>query len=241
MFWLVYINVQKITHLAQNVKYFSCSLDDSFSQLSKEVRLLCWDSRKSKQRKWSDVFQKIKVDINSILICGTKLRTFKQKVRPQWILLWCIFMWTKLGTNLSTPWKIYLRNIRTLHHKKAELRILLQHSVCPTELWGTIHPFFYLNLQSRRQNPTSDQEGKKIFLSKISQKCSVVNKTRDLGFFCRGDFNHAVVFSIFLFLCLLSWTQALFCKVQLSSIFSLLVASEMTAHWFSHFFLVITS
>ena len=109
MFWLVYINVQKITHLAQNVKYFSYSLDDSFSQLSKEVRLLCWDSRKSKQRKWSDVFQKIQVDINFILICGTKLRTFKQKVRPQWILLWCIFMWKKLGTNLSTPWKIYLR------------------------------------------------------------------------------------------------------------------------------------
>ena len=107
MFWLVYINVQKITHLAQNVKYFSYSLDDSFSQLSKEVRLLCWDSRKSKQRKWSDVFQKIQVDINFILICGTKLRTFKQKVRPQWILLWCIFMWKKLGTNLSTPWKIY--------------------------------------------------------------------------------------------------------------------------------------
>ena len=107
MFWLVYINVQKITHLAQNVKYFSYSLDDSFSQLSKEVRLLCWDSRKSKQRKWSDVFQKIQVDIDFILICGTKLRTFKQKVRPQWILLWCIFMWKKLGTNLSTPWKIY--------------------------------------------------------------------------------------------------------------------------------------
>ena len=107
MFWLVYINVQKITHLAQNVKYFSYSLDDSFSQLSKEVRLLCWDSRKSKQRKWSDVFQKIQVDVNFILICGTKLRTFKQKVRPQWILLWCIFMWKKLGTNLSTPWTIY--------------------------------------------------------------------------------------------------------------------------------------
>ena len=107
MFWLVYINVLKITHLAQNVKYFSYSLDDSFSQLSKEVRLLCWDSRKSKQRKWSDVFQKIQVDINFILICGTKLRTFKQKVRPQCILLWCIFMWKKLGTNLSTPWKIY--------------------------------------------------------------------------------------------------------------------------------------
>ena len=107
MLWLVYINVQKITHLAQNVKYFSYSLDDSFSQLSKEVRLLCWDSRKSKQRKWSDVFQKIQVDINFILICGTKLRTFKQKVRPQWILLWCIFMWKKLGTNLSTPWKIW--------------------------------------------------------------------------------------------------------------------------------------
>ena len=103
-----YINVLKITHLAQNVKYFSYSLDDSFSQLSKKVRLLCWDSRKSKQRKWSDVFQKIQVDINFILICGTKLRTFKQKVRPQWILLWCIFMWKKLGTNLSTPWKIYV-------------------------------------------------------------------------------------------------------------------------------------
>ena len=101
MFWLVYINVLKITHLAQNVKYFSNSLDDSFSQLSKEVCLLCWDSRKSKQRKWSDVFQKIQVDINFILICGTKLRTFKQKVRPQWILLWCIFMWKKLGTNLD--------------------------------------------------------------------------------------------------------------------------------------------
>ena len=109
MFWLVYLNVLKITHLAQNVKYFSYSLDDSFSQLSKEVRLLCWDSRKSKQRKWSDVFQKIQVDINFILICGTKLRTFKQKVRPQWILLWCIFMWKKLGTNLSTLWKIYSR------------------------------------------------------------------------------------------------------------------------------------
>ena len=107
MFLLIYINVQKITHLAQNVKYFSYPLDDSFSQLSKEVRLLCWDSRKSKQRKWSDIFQKIQVDINFILICGTKLRTFKQKVRPQWILLWCIFMWKKLGTNLSTPWKIY--------------------------------------------------------------------------------------------------------------------------------------
>ena len=103
-----YINILKITHLAKNVKYFSYSLDDSFSQLSKEVRLLCWDSRKSKQRKWSDVFQKIQVDINFILICGTKLRTFKQKVRPQWILLWCIFMWKKLGTHLSTPWKIYL-------------------------------------------------------------------------------------------------------------------------------------
>ena len=41
----------------------------------------------SKQRKWSDIFQKIQVDINFILICGTKLRTFKQKMRPQWILL----------------------------------------------------------------------------------------------------------------------------------------------------------
>ena len=89
-------------------KVFLLSWNDSFSQLSKEVRLLCWDSRKSKQRKWSDVFQKIQVDINFILICGTKLRTFKQKVRPQWILLWCIFMWKKLGTNLLTPWKIYV-------------------------------------------------------------------------------------------------------------------------------------
>ena len=110
-----YINVLKITHLAQNVKYFSYLLDDSFSQLFKEVCLLCWDSRKSKQRKWSDVFQKIQVDINFILICGTKVRTFKQKVRPQWILLWCIFMWKKLGTNLSTPWKIYLNLISVYH------------------------------------------------------------------------------------------------------------------------------
>ena len=40
--------------------------------LSKRVS---WDSRKSKQRKWSDVFQKRQVDINFLLICGTKLRT----------------------------------------------------------------------------------------------------------------------------------------------------------------------
>ena len=131
MFLLIYINVQKITHLAQIAKYFSYSLDDSFSQLSKEVRLLCWDSRKSKQRKWSDVFQKIQVDINFILICGTKLRTFKQKVRPQWILLWCIFMWKKLGTNLSTPWKIYQSSLHSpcgQHTLKWSAHISTHHS-----------------------------------------------------------------------------------------------------------------
>ena len=140
MFWLVYINVQKITHLAQNVKYFSYSLDDSFSQLSKEVRLLCWDSRKSKQRKWSDVFQKIQVDINFILICGTKLRTFKQKVRPQWILLWCIFMWKKLGTNLSTPWKIYGR----WHGMCLKCMLLLVYT-----FWGIIRIFLSQEISFR--------------------------------------------------------------------------------------------
>ena len=153
MFWLVYINVQKITHLAQNVKYFSYSLDDSFSQLSKEVRLLCWDSRKSKQRKWSDVFQKIQVDIDFILICGTKLRTFKQKVRPQWILLWCIFMWKKLGTNLSTPWKIYLMVGRWIFQIKIKcvLSFIRFYTMSCNQFWILGHSSFsqYLSFDTK--------------------------------------------------------------------------------------------
>ena len=77
---------------------------------------------------------------------------------------------------------------------------------------------------------------KKCIFSKIPQKCSVFNETQELSFFRRGDFNRAVVFSIFTFVCLLSWPQAFFCKTQLSSIFSTAVASEMTAHWFPNFF-----
>ena len=71
---------------------------------------------------------------------------------------------------------------------------------------------------------------KKCIFSKIPQKCSVFNETQELSFFRRGDFNRAVVFSIFTFVCLLSWPQAFFCKTQLSSIFFTAVASEMTAH-----------
>ena len=99
----------EITLVAENVKYLSYLLDDSFSQLSKEARFWVRDNRKSKQRKWSDVFQKRQVDIKIHLICGTKLRTFKQKVKLQCNLLWRIFMWKKLWTNPSTPWKIYLQ------------------------------------------------------------------------------------------------------------------------------------
>jgi hypothetical protein len=59
-------------------------------------------------------------------------------------------------------------------------------------------------------------------ISKNPQKCSVFNETQDLSFFCRGDFNRGVVLPIFTFVCLLSWPQALFGKVQLASVFSLL-------------------
>ena len=53
---------------------------------------------------------------------------------------------------------------------------------------------------------------KKCIFSKIPQKCSVFNETQDLSFFFDGRFNRGVVFSIFTFVCLLSWPQAFFFK-----------------------------
>ena len=48
---------------------------------------------------------------------------------------------------------------------------------------------------------------------------SVFNETQDLSFFFKVMKNRGVVFSVFRFVCLLGWPQALFCKTQLSSVF----------------------
>ena len=79
-------------------------------------------------------------------------------------------------------------------------------------------------------------EEKKCIFSKIPQKCSVFNETQDLSFFRPGDFNRAVVFSSFTFVCLLSWPQAFFLQNSAFCNLFTAAASEMTAHWFPNFF-----
>ena len=53
----------------------------------------------------------------------------------------------------------------------------------------------------------------------FTQFWSVFNETQDLSFFFKVILNRGVVFSVFRFVCLLGWPQALFCKTQLSSVF----------------------
>ena len=67
----------------------------------------------------------------------------------------------------------------------------------------------------------------------FTQFWSVFNETQDLSFFFKVILNRGVVFSVFRFVCLLGWPQALFCKTQLSSLLSL---SRQTNDKFGNFF-----
>ena len=71
----------------------------------------------------------------------------------------------------------------------------------------------------------------------FTQFWSVFNETRDLSFFFKVIFNRGVVFSVFRFVCLLSWPQASFLQNSAHfSLSSLLSLSRQTNDKFGNFF-----